>query len=354
MGRRALNVPGGKRRSRPVRDSRAVGPPVCQGRVMAAGSLPVVRPMLATLGPLPQPPGWGYEFKWDGVRAVIYVDAGRVRVVSRNDREVTGSYPELRGLLSRFPRRRLVLDGEIVALDPAGAPSFSLLQQRMHVRTPNPALLARVPVRLYLFDVLHQASQSTVDIPYTRRRELLGDLAIDDGVASTPPWWADEAGGDLMRAAAELGLEGVVAKRLNSPYQPGVRSRFWVKTPLNKTTEVVIGGWAPGEGRRAGMIGSLLLGRYDPEGRLAYAGNVGTGFTHQALTELARQLRPLERDTSPFDPPVPRGQARHAHWVQPRLVGEVAFRTLTPDGHLRHPSWRGLRPDREPGEVRRD
>jgi bifunctional non-homologous end joining protein LigD len=321
---------------------------------MPAGPLPLVRPMLATLGPLPRPPGWGYEFKWDGVRAVIYLDAGRLRVVSRNDREVTDSYPDLRDLLSRFPRRRLVLDAEIVALDPSGAPSFSLLQQRMHVRAPTAALLARVPVQLYVFDLLHQANQSTVDLPYTRRRELLQELTIDDEVARTPPWWTDEAGDDLMRAAADLGLEGVVAKRLTSPYQPGIRSRFWVKTPLNRTTEVIIGGWAPGEGRRAGLIGSLLLGMYERDGRLTYVGNVGTGFTHQMLTDLARQLRPLRRDTSPFDPPVPRDQARHAHWVEPRLVGEVAYRTLTPDRHLRHPSWRGLRPDRNPEEVSAD
>jgi bifunctional non-homologous end joining protein LigD len=307
--------------------------------------------MLATLGPLPAPPGWGYEFKWDGVRAIVYVESGRVRVVSRNDRDVTDSYPELRGLLSRFPRRRLILDGEIVALNSRGAPDFSLLQQRMHVRTPNPGLLARVPVRLYVFDLLHQATQSTVELPYTRRRQMLQDLGIDEDVAATPPWWADEAGGDLMQAAADLSLEGVVAKRLTSPYQPGIRSRFWTKTPLNKTIEVIIGGWAPGEGRRTGMIGSLLLGMYDRSGQLTHVGNVGTGFTHPMLTDLARQLAPLRQPTSPFDPPVPRAQARHATWIQPRLVGEVAYRTLTPDRHLRHPSWRGLRPDREPDEV---
>jgi bifunctional non-homologous end joining protein LigD len=307
--------------------------------------------MLATLGSLPQPPGWGYEFKWDGVRAVVYLEAGRLRIVSRNDRDITDSYPELRGLLTPFPRRRLILDAEIVALDPYGAPSFSLLQQRMHVRTPSPGLVSRIPVQLYVFDLLHQANQGTTDLPYSRRREMLHDLAIDHQTAKTPPWWADEAGGDLMRSAADLGLEGVIAKRLTSPYQPGIRSRFWIKTPLNKTTEVIIGGWAPGGGRRSGLIGSLLLGAYDQDGRLNYIGSVGTGFTHQALADLARQLQPLQRPSSPFDPPVPRGQARDAHWVQPHLVGEVSYRTLTPDRHLRHPSWRGLRPDREPSEV---
>jgi bifunctional non-homologous end joining protein LigD len=319
---------------------------------MAAGSFPLIRPMLATLGELPEPPGWGYEFKWDGVRTVIYVDGGRVQAASRNDKDVTGGYPELRSLLARFPRRRVILDGEIVALDPRGRPSFSLLQQRMHVRTPTAALLERVPVQLYVFDLLHLGTQNTIDLPYVRRRKILAELALDDEVTKTPPYWANDAGADLLRTAADLGLEGVVAKRLDSPYQPGARSRLWIKAPLNTTVEVVVAGWKPGSGRRAGMIGSLLLGMYDDAGRLTYVGHVGTGFTQQALVHLGEQLKPLHRATSPFDPPVPREHARHAHWVQPRLVGEVAYRTLTPDGRLRHPAWRGLRPDREPNEVK--
>jgi bifunctional non-homologous end joining protein LigD len=310
--------------------------------------------MLATLGDLPDPPGWAYEFKWDGVRAVVYLDRGQVRIVSRNDRDVTGGYPELTTLGERVPKHRLILDGEIVALDAHGRPSFSLLQQRMHVRAPSPALLAKVPVRLYLFDLLHRDAGPAVKLPYTRRRELLAEAALDTDVVQTTPWWRDDAGADLMGTAAEQGLEGVVAKRLDSPYQPGARSRYWIKAPLNATVEVLIAGWKPGEGRRKGMIGSLVLGMYDRRGRLGYVGGVGTGFTQRALVELDRQLRPLRRDSSPFDEPVPREDVRDARWVQPRLVGEVSYRTRTPDGRLRHPSWRGLRPDRDPEEVRRD
>ncbi len=309
--------------------------------------------MLATLSDLPQPPGWGYEFKWDGVRAVMYLDGGGIRALTRNDRDVTAAYPELRTLLDRFGRRRAILDGEIVALDPKGRPSFSLLQQRMHVHAPTAALLARVPVQLYLFDLLYQGTRPLVDLPYRRRRHLLDDLALTDEVTKTPPYWADDAGKDLMHAAAEQGLEGVIAKRLDSPYQPGVRSRHWIKAPLNKTVEVVIAGWKPGEGRRAGMIGSLVLGMYDDQGRLTYVGGVGTGFTQHMLTTLAGQLRPLQRAASPFDLPVPREHSRGVHWVEPRLVGEVSYRTRTPDGRLRHPSWRGLRPDRQPRDARR-
>jgi bifunctional non-homologous end joining protein LigD len=224
----------------------------------------------------------------------------------------------------------------------------------VHVRTPTPALLQRVPIHLYVFDVLHLGTRSTLELPYTRRRQLLDELDLNDAVTKTPPYWANDAGRDLMHAAADLGLEGVIAKRLESPYQPGTRSRYWIKAPLNKTVEVVVAGWKPGEGRRAGMIGSLLLGRYDDAGRLAFVGKVGTGFTEQMLVDLGRQLAPLQHPTSPFNLPVPREHARDTHWVQPRLVGEVTYRTLSPDGRLRHPAWRGMRPDREPAEVKRD
>ncbi len=308
--------------------------------------------MLATLGDLPGPPGWGYEFKWDGVRAVITLDRGRLRVASRNDRDVADTYPELRALLDRFGRRQVILDGEIVALDPQGRPSFSLLQQRMHVKAPTPALLDRLPVQLYVFDLLHLGTRSLIGAPYTERRDQLQAVGLDDGTFKTPPWWADYTGKDLMRAAADQGLEGVVAKRLTSPYQPGIRSRHWIKAPLNQTTEVIIAGWKGGEGRRAGMIGSLVLGAYDHAGRLVFTGGVGTGFTEQMLADLAHQLRPLHQASSPFDVPVPREHVRDVHWVDPQLVGEVQYRNRTPDGRLRHPAWRGLRPDRDPTEVR--
>lgn len=320
--------------------------------------------MLATLGALPAAPGWGYELKWDGVRAIVYLDRGTARLMSRNDRDVAASYPEVGELAEVFGKERLILDGEIVALGPEGAPSFSLLQQRMHVATPGTGLLARVPARLYVFDVLHHGDRSLLEVPYAQRRERLDGLALDRAdVAQVPPYWTGdeggEAGGDaggdvgtaVMRTAREQGLEGVVAKRLDSTYQPGRRSPSWIKTPLNRTQEVVICGWKPGEGRRAGTLGSLLLGAYDAAGNLVYLGGVGTGFTGRMLDDLLARLRPLHREESPFAVPVPRAEARDANWVRPRLVGEVEYRTRTPEGRLRHPSWRGLRPDKEPREV---
>jgi bifunctional non-homologous end joining protein LigD len=209
--------------------------------------------MLATLGPLPTAPGWGYELKWDGVRAIVYLDRGASRLMSRNDRDMAVSYPEVGGLAKVLSRERLILDGEIVALGPDGAPSFSLLQQRMHVATPSTGLLARVPVRLYVFDVLHHGDRSLLELGYAQRRQRVDELALDRAdVAAVPPYWTGsggQAGDDVMQTAREQGLEGVVAKRLDSPYQPGRRALSWVKTPLNQTQEVLICGWKPG--RRA-------------------------------------------------------------------------------------------------------
>lgn len=317
----------------------------------ARPTLPLLAPMLATLGPLAHGTDWAFEHKWDGVRAIVAVESGRVRVGSRNQRDVTASYPELTRLGELLARRRVLLDGEIVSLGPNGAPSFELLQLRMHVKAPTPALIERVPVRLQVFDVLHLDRKSTMDQPYSRRRELLDGLGLDFDGVRTPGYWID-AGDEVMASARELGLEGVVAKRLTSTYQPGRRSPAWVKTPLNNTIEVVIAGWRPGAGRREGMIGSLLLAAHDTAGGLVYIGQVGTGFTDAALRELDRQLRSLTRDTSPYTVDIPRSVGRDARWVRPELVGEVEFRSWTGDHRLRHPAWRGLRPDRSPAEVR--
>ncbi|MEV4657296.1 non-homologous end-joining DNA ligase [Micromonospora sp. NPDC049301] len=311
----------------------------------------LVRPMLATAGALPGGSGWAYEFKWDGVRAIGYVSKG-VRLLSRNDRDITAAYPELGELGQLLTGRQAVLDGEIVALDGKGRPSFSALQHRMHVRAPSAGLVSTTPVRLYVFDLLHLDGQDLTPLPYTERRAALEQLDLSGASVDTPPSWTGEAGRDLATAAADLGLEGVVAKRLASPYDPGRRSPAWVKVPLNDTIEVVVGGYKPGAGRRAGTIGSLLLGMYDPDDRLTYIGHVGTGFTQTALRDLQGRLNPLRRPDTPFGSPVPPEHARHAVWVEPELVGDVTFRSWTPDQRLRHPSWKGLRSDREPAEIR--
>jgi bifunctional non-homologous end joining protein LigD len=323
------------------------------GRLMAGATpAPPISPMLATLGDLPTGGGWAYEYKWDGVRAIAYADGTGVRLYSRNDRDVTASYPELREVARLLDGRAAVLDGEVVALDLAGRPSFAQLQRRMHVVEPPLSLVAAVPVAYYVFDVLHLDGRSTMDLPYLRRRELLGGLPVQGEAVRVPEHYVDVLAADVAEAARRRGLEGVVAKRAGSPYRPGRRSPDWVKSPFQQTQEVVIIGYKPGEGRRAGTVGSLVLAVHGPDGRLSYAGGVGTGFTHSMLADLQRTLAPWLRRT-PAVAGIPREHARGVRWVEPVLVGEVAYRTWTPDGRLRHPSWRGLRPDRTPAEARR-
>ena len=311
----------------------------------------LIEPMLASLRhefPADEE-DYGWELKWDGLRAVAYVSGGTVRLVSRNEKEMAGSYPEL-AALARCVGAPVILDGEIVAVHDE-RPDFGLLQSRMHVLRPDDTLVADLPVHYYVFDVLYQGQDVLIGRPYTERRARLEDLGLDSGPFRTPPW--HRGGGDKVLAeSVAKGLEGVVGKPLGSVYHPGQR-RDWIKIKNVKQQEVIICGWAPGEGRRADLIGSLLLGVYDGD-RLRYVGHVGTGFTDAMLADLAEQLRPLRRETSPFGTKIPKPAARDARWVEPSLVGEVAFAEWTADGILRQPSWRGLRIDKEPAEVHRE
>jgi bifunctional non-homologous end joining protein LigD len=313
--------------------------------------------MLAVPGTLPpaaEDAEWAYEMKWDGVRTVAYAEGGRLRLRSRNDLDVTAAYPEVRGLAEQLGSVPAVLDGEIVALDEAGRPDFGLLQRRMGVTKPAQVrrLADEVPVVYLVFDVLYLDGRSTTGLPYPDRRELLEGLRLEGPAWAVPP--ASFGGGEQMVAVSrERGLEGVLAKRVDSTYLPGRRSPHWRKVKNVRTQEVVVAGWRPGNGRRAGTIGSLLLGLPGDQG-LEYVGHVGTGFTAAALADAERRLRPLERKTSPFAVGPPRADAKDAHWVTPKLVGEVMFTEWTGDGRLRHPSWRGFRPDKDPGEVHRE
>jgi bifunctional non-homologous end joining protein LigD len=311
----------------------------------------LVRPMLAAPGPLPAGSQWAFEFKYDGVRAVTYAEAGRVRALTRNDNDVTATYPELAEVSALLGRRPAIVDGEVVALESGARPSFARLQRRTHVLDPSPALLRSVPVRYYVFDLLHLDGEDTTELPYRRRRELLTELGLNGEAVRTPANFPDADGWSVLRAAELSGFEGVVAKLRNSPYRAGRRSADWTKVPLIRPQEVVIIGSEPGQGRRSGTIGALLLGVQDESGSLRYAGQVGTGFTDAMLHDLQALLEPLRRATAPV-PGVPRERARQARWVEPALVGEVAFRTWTADGRLRHPSWRGLRPDRDVSAAR--
>jgi bifunctional non-homologous end joining protein LigD len=314
-----------------------------------------IAPMLATQGSLPPPEDdthWAYEFKWDGVRALARVEGGQVQLLARSGHDITITYPELRGLGEHLGSTQVLLDGEIVALR-EGRPSFAALQQRMHVANVAQArrLVDVQPVTYLIFDVLHLDGRSTLALPYTRRRELLESLKLYGPRWQTAPSFPGD-GTVILQAATEQRLEGLVAKRMTSRYHPGRRSPDWIKITAAHTLEVVIGGWRPGNGRRAGMVGSLLLGVPVPDGDgLRYVGQAGTGFTDDMLRAITDRLAGMARATSPFVTPIPPERARGARWVEPTLVGEVVFREWTPDGRLRLPSWRGLRPDKTPADV---
>lgn len=309
-----------------------------------AERLPLVEPMLATQARElpPDSDAWAAEVKWDGARAIAYAIDGAVLLRSRSGRDVTGTYPEVAAALAAAAgRRTLILDGELVAFDD-GRPSFPLLQRRLHVEHPRPALVSAVPVTYVAFDLLRQAGRLLLANPYQQRRALLDDLALDRDGLTAPPAFPGQAVA-MSQASRDLGLEGIVLKRVSSPYYPGRRSDAWLKVKHVVTADIVIGGWLPGSGWRSRLAGSVLAGQPGPAG-LAFLGQVGSGFTEAELAELTARLQELEQPECPFSLPVPAPVARHARWVRPVLAAEVAYSELTPSGRLRHPVWRGLRP----------
>jgi bifunctional non-homologous end joining protein LigD len=334
-----------------------------------------LEPMLATASrTLPPGDDWAYELKWDGVRAICFVrpDAG-VRVCARRGDDASARYPELAPIAAAHHGRELILDGEVVAFDEDGHPSFGLLQRRMGLTDPIQVARrsAETPVTYVAFDLLWLDGRSLLAEPYERRRELLAGLGFDGASWQAPAHRA--GGGDaLLAAVRERGLEGVVAKRLGSSYRPGRRSPDWVKVQNRRRQELVIGGYMPGEGADRERVASLLVGYWDatPEEalaldrpqRLVYAGGVGTGFTQATLRELTERLAPLRRETSPFeagwDPAVKyaaRSRARGGLvWVEPALVAEIEFLRWTHEDTVRAASFKGLREDKDPREVVRE
>lgn len=294
-------------------------------------------PMLAT--PADDVPAdgqdWAYEMKWDGYRAVVAVTDGELRIVSRRGNDLTDRYPELAGLAGAVDVD-VVLDGELVALDETGRPSFQELQQHT------------APAAYLCFDLLRLDGRDVTALTWRERRALLERLALSSDRWQTPPVVLGDATGAL-ETARELGLEGVMAKRTDSPYTPGKRSSAWVKVRFSRRQELVVGGWLPGEGRLTGTVGSLLVGYYDGDA-LVYAGRVGSGLDDRARDAFARLL--VRRDSPPFAPPVPR--LVDAVWVEPDVVAEVRFSEWTADGVLRQPVFVALRDDKGPREVLRE
>ena len=311
-------------------------------------------PMLARTGQLPaEDSGWGFEIKWDGVRAIAYSTPGELRLESRNLNEITDSYPELARLGRALGSHQAVLDGEIVAFGEDGRPSFGTLQQRMHVASRDVArrLAKDTPVTYVIFDLLWLDGHSLMGRPYAERRARLAELGLSGESWQTPEHVVGN-GPALLRASVEQRLEGIVAKRLDSAYVPGRRPGSWIKIKTMGRQEFVIAGSLPGKGRRSETIGALLLGVHEPGGGLRYVGRVGTGFSDRELARLEAALAPLRREDSPFTG----GEAppRESRFAEPRLVAEVEFAEWTSAGNIRHPSYKGLREDKDPLAVVRE
>jgi bifunctional non-homologous end joining protein LigD len=302
-------------------------------------------PMLARLSTLPpDDERWGYEIKWDGVRAVAYVKPGKpILLESRNLNDVTRRYPEAAAIATALEKRSAVLDGEVVAFDEHGRPSFQYLQRRMQSKS--------TPIAYVVFDLLYLDGESLMRLPYVERRARLEALDLN-GPSWRTPSFHEGHGGALFEASAKQGLEGVVAKRLDSSYEPGKRNGAWLKIKNTRRQELVIGGWLPGEGRRQGRIGALLMGYYDhepPTPELRFAGKVGTGFDAKELDMLEKVLATRRRPTSPFSGTKQPGKG--AIYVEPELVAEVEFNEWTKQNLLRHPSYKGLREDKRAFDV---
>lgn len=319
-----------------------------------------VLPMLAHAAPFPaNEDGFAFEIKWDGFRAIAYVEDGRALFRSRNLNNITSNYPELQAVGAALAGRTAVLDGEIVAPDEKGRPSFERMQQRLGVTGAKEAQrrMEQTPVVYIAFDVLYLDGRDTMGLPYEERRAILESLPIEGDHCRVSPARVGDGRGLL----ALEGFEGVVAKRLGSAYEPGARSRAWIKIKKQRRQELVIAGWTPGRGSRSGRIGALLVGHWDvspsqarargkPQ-RLLYAGSVGTGFSIATLAALEKRMEPLLQKESPFANEVDRKDARFA---RPVLVGEFEFTEWTSDGKLRHPSFKGLREDKDAADVVRE
>ncbi|OHT82482.1 ATP-dependent DNA ligase [Mycobacteroides saopaulense] len=308
------------------------------------GSMPTgLTPMLPSTGSVAglTADEWAFEGKWDGYRLILECDRGQLRALARSGRDVTGEFPALQRLAHELADHRVILDGEVVALDTKGLPSFSLLQNRT----------AGTETEFWAFDLLYLDGKSLLRNKYRDRRRLLDVLGA--GTESmTVPEPLDGDGASALAHSHEHGWEGVIAKRLDSLYVPG-RTQSWIKAKNWSSQEVVIGGWRQGKGGRSSGIGALLMG-IPVEGGLRYAGRVGTGFTEKELATLKERLEPLHRKESPFSAPLSAIEAKDVQFVEPVLVAEVRYGDRTPAGILKHSSWRGLRTDKSVGDVELD
>lgn len=315
---------------------------------------PVLAPMLAASTTPPRDlAGHLIEPKWDGVRVIVTVDGGRVRVASRNGRDVTSHYPELAALGPAMGGRSAVVDGEVVAFDAEGRPSFQVLQRRMHVRAPTADLLADVPVVAMFFDLLWLDGELLTGLPQRERRARLEELGLDGPCWHTTPLMPAAPLDELLRACGEIGMEGYIIKRGDAAYSPGRRSGAWVKLKCVNRRELVVGGWIGGQKGRSGSIGSLAVGIHGLDrgtggstGRLHYVGQVGSGLTEDWIRQLTKVFARLATDESPFVE-----RLVNVRFVEALLVAEVAYNEVTEGATLRQPSLQGFRTDVDPASI---
>ncbi|MFT4044980.1 MAG: non-homologous end-joining DNA ligase, partial [Gordonia sp. (in: high G+C Gram-positive bacteria)] len=305
------------------------------------------RPMLAADAPIEHLDAhtWAFEGKWDGYRILLRLIGGEFTLTSRSGIDMTRDFPELRSIADDLGLIEVILDGEVVVLDATGRTNFTLLTSRRHTDEAY-------TLTLYLFDILYLNGISLARRPWSQRRKILEELAPtlkNSRYAKIPPL-LEGPGATAIAYSRAHNMEGVVAKRRSSTYQQGRRSNSWLKHKNWSDIEVVVGGYRPGRGNRAGTIGSLLLGLPEDNG-LRYVGRVGTGFTEATLASLTEELEPLRVSRSPFLDTIDHPVASTAIWVLPKIVGEVRFMDWTTTGHLRHPSWRGIRRDKLPGDL---
>jgi bifunctional non-homologous end joining protein LigD len=322
-------------KEQPAGDSDAVPPPA------EASRLDEYAAMLATLGSVDRMTAaqWAFEGKFDGYRMLVEVNHGALRLKTRNGRDVTREYPQLQPLAALFPGHHVILDGEAVALDSHGVPNFTEMQNRARSER----------IEFWAFDILYLDGRSLLRAKYRDRRRLLETFA--EGTGLIVPSLLNGDGPEALAYSRKRQWEGVVAKKWDSTYQSGRRSSAWIKDKNWNTQEAVIGGWRKGEGGRSSGIGALLLGIPEADG-LRFIGRVGTGFSERDLQALKSILAPLHTDIPPFFPALPRAETKDVTYVRPELVGEVRYGEMTSDGRLRHPSWRGLRHDKTPGDVK--
>ncbi len=308
--------------------------------------------MLATLVDAPfDDPDWLFEIKWDGVRAIATVPKdGSPTVTSRTGKDLLAQFPELEDLRGSLLRLPVIVDGEIVAIDEHGRSSFQRLQQRLNRRSPDPRLVKAVPVMYAIFDLLYRDGKDLRPLPLLERKALLEKALRKNARHLMLSKHILGKGKELYGFAKQRGLEGIVGKRTDSPYLER-RTRLWVKIKTHLEQEAVIGGWTEPRGSRE-FFGALLLGLYEPDGLLHYVGHVGTGFNHELLQQVMRNVAPLESKKCPF---VERPKSNApAHWVKPKLVAEVKFAEWTKEGIMRVPVFLGVRPDKNPRECVRE